>query len=601
MQLFTIIQLCLITLSTLYLLYFYSAKNVPFLVKLVCFISWFFSFAILIFVPLDVFFTAQENTTASSDQSGVLFEDYKGMITVWRITYWTNFVFSWFVLPFFNAYVKSGDFTRKERIKGAIRASLINYAVMATCGLLFFVYLKLTNRVGEEGIFSFFITYANCFGIALIIFCLSYGLVSIPKRCFQHTKQDINLRTHQFQAAIVDETRDNLLFELYELVRVLEALQHSKEIAEKDKDLLLQIQLRAPPDIVEEIKNSLTSTNSPPLEKYSKLTKAKIVELNRTMKKRVNALKRAETQRAITIHKALFLEDITDSETPSEWRMKYSYSPPLLGLFEALTSTIQWVWYVHVSKVVFFILGMIFVGFSILIFIAEILNFVPMGSLNIETLVRTGGGAFTRSQILCLIPLAYICTCVYSALFSMKVAGRYGLYKHHHTDAASLIFSTMNFARVSSPMVFNFLQMMKVQDTAFNHVMGNVNLAYNFTKYFPLLLIVLVFCNIFEIYGKTLAKLGLSRYRFNEETTNEKIEDGKTLLYKIRKDKNRVKGQKSNTSGSRASYAADEITVSVQGKKMIPSSKQKINLSQGYYMNPDDRENSKTFKNSRQI
>jgi len=59
------------------------------------------------------------------------------------------------------------------------------------------------------------------------------------------------------------------------------------------------------------------------------------------MKKRVNALKRAETQRAITIHKALFLEDITDSETPSEWRMKYSYSPPLLGLFEALTSTIR--------------------------------------------------------------------------------------------------------------------------------------------------------------------------------------------------------------------------------------------------------------------
>ena len=63
-------------------------------------------------------------------------------------------------------------------------------------------------------------------------------------------------------------------------------------------------------------------------------------------------------------------------------------------------------------------------------------------------------------------------------------------------------------------------------------VMGNVNLAYNFTKYFPLLLIVLVLCNMFEIYGKTLMKLGLSNYRFNEETTSDKVEDGKTLLYK---------------------------------------------------------------------
>jgi len=29
-------------------------------------------------------------------------------------------------------------------------------------------------------------------------------------------------RQHQFKAAIVDETRDNILFELYELVRVFE-------------------------------------------------------------------------------------------------------------------------------------------------------------------------------------------------------------------------------------------------------------------------------------------------------------------------------------------------------------------------------------------
>ena len=62
--------------------------------------------------------------------------------------------------------------------------------------------------------------------------------------------------------------------------------------------------------------------------------------------------------------------------------------------------------------------------------------------------------------------------------------------------------------------------------------MGNVHFATNFIKYFPLLLVVLIFCNVFEIYGRILAKLGLNKFKFDGEATNERVEEGRRLLNK---------------------------------------------------------------------
>lgn len=89
-----------------------------------------------------------------------------------------------------------------------------------------------------------------------------------------------------------------------------------------------------------------------------------------------------------------------------------------------------------------------------------------------------------------------------------------------------------NFSRVSSPLVFNFLQMLQINNTAFHAVMGNVKFATSFMTYFPVLLVVLILCNVFDIYGRVLDNFGLKRFKFNEESTNEKIEEGKKLLLK---------------------------------------------------------------------
>ena len=103
--------------------------------------------------------------------------------------------------------------------------------------------------------------------------------------------------------------------------------------------LLTKIQNRAPDSIINEVKASFRVSTAPPLDKYSKLTKAKIVDLNRKMKKKVNELHRAETKRTLTIDQALKLEDLSESAAPSEWREKLTYSPPKIALCEPVSST----------------------------------------------------------------------------------------------------------------------------------------------------------------------------------------------------------------------------------------------------------------------
>lgn len=120
--------------------------------------------------------------------------------------------------------------------------------------------------------------------------------------------------------------------------------------------------------------------------------------------------------------------------------------------------------------------------------------------------------------------------------FNMKLSGFFGLYKDHQTDAPSLLFSSINFARVSAPLCFNFLNMIKVHNTAFNKVMGEINIVpifgSGFTSVFPITLIILCLFNIYDVYGKFLSYLGLKQFQFTENFTDDKIHEGKQLLYK---------------------------------------------------------------------
>jgi hypothetical protein len=62
-------------------------------------------------------------------------------------------------------------------------------------------------------------------------------------------------------------------------------------------------------------------------------------------------------------------------------------------------------------------------------------------------------------------PIVFLAGSAYYALFSLKLNGFYGLYGHNNTDPSNLAWSAYFLARMSAPLSYNFLLLIKVEGT----------------------------------------------------------------------------------------------------------------------------------------
>lgn len=141
-------------------------------------------------------------------------------------------------------------------------------------------------------------------------------------------------------------------------------------------------------------------------------------------------------------------------------------------------------------------------------------------------------------QIILIIPLTYITYNVLYGFFRLKIQGFYGIYPNQNTDSSSLLFTSLNFSRVSAPLCFNFLNILNIENAALNKALGNINLVpvlgESFPMYFPLVLIFLVIFNFFDMYDKIASQFGLKTFKYAMNYDNKHIEHGKETLRKKR-------------------------------------------------------------------
>jgi len=58
-----------------------------------------------------------------------------------------------------------------------------------------------------------------------------------------------------------------------------------------------------------------------------------------------------------------------------------------------------WIWHVYIARLVYFLAGFVFIAFSIIIFFAEVFNFDDFDIYNVESFIKSGGGALAKSQV----------------------------------------------------------------------------------------------------------------------------------------------------------------------------------------------------------
>lgn len=149
------------------------------------------------------------------------------------------------------------------------------------------------------------------------------------------------------------------------------------------------------------------------------------------------------------------------------------------------------------------------------------------------------------TQALCILPLGYMACTAYWSVFRLKIAGWYGLYGDHNTDACSLLWCSYALARLAMPLCYHFLLQIDVPPhlhTSFQDFMGQVEpvpvLGHPMNQVYPLLVALLCFCNMLNIYSPVVRCLGLYVLEFDflpAADSEDPVGEGRELIARERR------------------------------------------------------------------
>ena len=194
--------------------------------------AWYFSFLIVVVLPIDISATAY-NSQCGNLSSDITEEDptvitekdinhtRHGTTTIkpipllnncrevphsllpddvlpnlWRVVYWTSQLLTWFILPLMQSFTQAGEFTVWGKLKSALWDNLIYYASLMFIAVILIIYIALQpNQMGLTWDRTKAIAAAasNTSGLFVLVLMLGYGLVEVPRNLWLSSQRGYQL------------------------------------------------------------------------------------------------------------------------------------------------------------------------------------------------------------------------------------------------------------------------------------------------------------------------------------------------------------------------------------------------------------------------
>lgn len=180
--------------------------------------------------------------------------------------------------------------------------------------------------------------------------------------------------------------------------------------------------------LIEEYNNGYIDINR--LQKLSKLIKDVTYELRRENKFKMEAIDKSLRLKklvdSVRLHKeqgkARAIYDEKEEPIRSENRVCSRYA-----------NRVEYFWKVHMSPILLFILGLIFCSLTLIVIFFEVSLYMSWDNGNIyeswaSYSQANKGSSFLLANLICIIPLTYICAASYFGLFQIKVSSLYALH-----------------------------------------------------------------------------------------------------------------------------------------------------------------------------
>lgn len=478
---------------------------------------------------------------------------------LWRIVYWTSQCLTWLILPLMQSYSQAGDFNVLGKLKSAVIDNAIYYGSYATIFLVLLFYIAASPNLHLDGpkLKLLLVTTSNTWGLCLLVLLLGYGLVEVPRSCWTAAKRGFAMNLTYFKASKLHLEKCEAEDTLEDILEDIKKLSHNVGASHplrKNLDIIIH---QVPVEVMRSVTDVNPNTRDHPVVFP---TEKSLVKLHREFKKAVRIRHRTSTQWLFLVDTAVELEDVTRNEKSSERYFKTTFqTSPSYWRNMLCTPCIEWYWKCLIRVWILRAMAVIFTVLSVFVVWSEVTFFNKQPPLSLfaifVNLAKANYDYFVIEVVSCLT-IAYLCVCAYYTIFKVRVLNYYYLAAHHQTDEYSLIFSGMLLCRLTPPLCLNFLGLVhldshitsdpNVVETSFTQIMGHMDvipfISNGFNIYFPIGILVLCLATYFHVGSRFLHVLGFQQFVGDDEMTNDLIDEGRELIKREKRKRHRDEG-----------------------------------------------------------
>lgn len=452
-----------------------------------------------------------------------------------------------------QSYSTAGDFNVTGKLKTALIENAIYYGsyLLIFGALLVYVAVQPNIHLDAGKLKVICITASNTWGLFLLVLLLGYGLVEVPRSCWNSGRRGHVLRYLYFKAAklsIEKSEADEKLEDVLEEVQQANTSLSQHHSLRKFLDVILE---KCPDEKANDRAGQRISREADALS-GSAVTEKSLVRLHQQVIRALQQKRRTHWQWNMLVENALYWEDVAKNEGNADRRFRSSALTEKSAIETLFCSPrVEWYWRCILRGWVLRGLGIVLAVFSIAVVWSEMTFFIrqPIVSLfGIFHRVAEKSYNYVGIEVMSILTIAYMCVCTYYTVFKVRVLNYYYLAPHHHTDEYSLIFSGMLLCRLTPPMCLNFLGLIHLDthvtseanrvETAYTEIMGHMDVisivANGFNIYFPILICVLCLATYFHLGSRVLHSLGFEQFLGDDDITADLVDEGRDLIKRER-------------------------------------------------------------------
>eukprot|EP00696_Hemimastix_kukwesjijk_P010995 gnl/Hemi2/23839_TR8004_c0_g1_i1.p1 gnl/Hemi2/23839_TR8004_c0_g1~~gnl/Hemi2/23839_TR8004_c0_g1_i1.p1 ORF type:complete len:597 (-),score=98.49 gnl/Hemi2/23839_TR8004_c0_g1_i1:302-2092(-) len=529
------IEYLFVAVFVAWVVYRFAQRNTPWYVYSVVWLGWAMSFSLAFLVPIDL----ASNIDQASGSDPVL-------LTLWNVVFWSSFFLTWLVYPLLQEYVNSGEFTVMGKFKYSLKSNFYFYMVLSGIFGVFIIYMLATSVLDKSSVISFGVAASNAWGLFLCVVLMGYGLVDMPRSLWQLGDTEGCLMWAEFQARIYSERLMDARLALAEALEEVEDADRQIRQADQLRPFFDIVASKKPADSADVLaahKRVITRDgNGTTVWNYEAL-----VNLHKRLITAVANVQRCDCKWDELCDTAFYWQDVLQNQDNPEKTFQSSLRTPRQGRWGPCLDLSEWWWAcvleTKVMRALAVLLGLMSLAFIWSEGTAWTEQFFGTDMSLISLTIHASKSDSTNStnmiyQILVLVPMGYMCCCIYASLFKLKLFDYYQMHFNRHTDPASLVFSACYVCRMQAPLCFNFLTLIRASGgTIYSQIMENTDTTKAIGTYmniaFAVLTVLLCVGTVFNLYSRMLDYCGFKQFLF-DAIEDEDLEVGRRHLARER-------------------------------------------------------------------